>query len=362
MGRIVTIIGTRPEIIKMAPVVKALDALGHEHILVHSGQHYDLLMDRVFFQDMRLREPDHQFELKEQPPHLQVANTIKQVGPATEDADLVIVHGDTNTTLAGALLANKLSRRLAHVEAGIRSFDKTMPEEVNRILVDQLSDLLFAPTEVSRENLERENVTRGIHIVGNSVIDALTQNVALAEKRSEILDSLGLARGEYILLTFHRAENVDRRESLERALDAFETAAREAGLPILFPIHPRTAKQLRASGLEKKAAALAPLRRIEPTGYLDMLVLEKHAALVMTDSGGLQEESCFFRVPCVTLRENTERPETLAIGANILAGTDPSRVAMAVRRQMERPRDWPNPYGDGTTGKQIARVADDFVG
>jgi UDP-N-acetylglucosamine 2-epimerase (non-hydrolysing) len=362
MGRIVTIIGTRPEIIKMAPVVSALDALPHEHVLVHSGQHYDLLMDRIFFRDMRLREPDHRFELKARPPHVQVAQTMRAVADVASAADLVLVHGDTNTTLAGALLANKLSRNLGHVEAGIRSFDKTMPEEVNRIVADQLSDLLFAPTDISRENLRKENVTRGVHVVGNSVIDALQGNLALAEKRSTILDRLDLSGRGYLLLTFHRAENVDTPERLSRALDAFAAAIEVSGLPILFPIHPRTAKNLRRFRLEKRADAIAQLRRIEPTGYLDMLALEKNAALVMTDSGGLQEESCYFQVPCVTLRENTERPETLAMGANVLAGTDPLRVEAAVRKQLSAPRAWHNPYGDGTTGKQIAKIVDDVLG
>ena len=363
MARIVTIIGTRPEIIKMAPVVKALDGLrGHEHVLVHSGQHYDLLMDRVFFQDMKLREPDRQFELRDQPPHLQVATTMRQIADVTKDADLVIVHGDTNTTVAGALLASKQGRRLAHVEAGIRSFDKTMPEEVNRIVADQLAQLLFAPTPVSRENLRRENVTAGVHVVGNSVVDALLQNTAVAEKKSTILRTLGLAPRGYLLLTFHRAENVDTKDRLARALDAFEGAAQESGLPILFPIHPRTGKRLREFGLEKRASAIGTLRRIEPTGYLDMLVLEKNAALVMTDSGGLQEESCFFHVPCVTLRENTERPETLDIGSNVLAGTDPARVRAAVRRQLDATREWSNPYGDGTTARQIAALVAESLG
>lgn len=361
MGRIVTIIGTRPEIIKMAPVVEALDALSHEHVLVHSGQHYDLLMDRVFFRDMRLRDPDIQFELKEQPPHLQVANTMRHFAEAAKDADLVIVHGDTNTTLAGALLANKLGRPLGHVEAGIRSFDRSMPEESNRIVADQLSNLLFAPTDTSRENLQRENVVEGVHVVGNSVIDALAANLAVAEKRSRILKELGLDPGGYLLLTFHRAENVDEPKRLATALDAFEAAAREASLPILFPIHPRTDKSLREFNLDKRAASIEALRRIEPTGYLDMLVLEKNAALVMTDSGGLQEESCYLHVPCVTLRENTERPETLGIGANVIAGTDPERVAAAVRSQLARPRKWPNPFGDGTTGRKIAAIVDRFV-
>ena len=363
MARIVTIIGTRPEIIKMAPVVKALDRLkAHEHVLVHSGQHYDLLMDRIFFQDMELRAPDRQFELKDQPPPLQVAATMKHIADVTEDADLVIVHGDTNTTVAGALLANKQGRRLAHVEAGIRSFDKSMPEEVNRIVADQLSQLLFAPTPASRENLRRENVTEGVHVVGNSVVDALMQNIAVAEGKSKILSRLGLKPRGYLVLTFHRAENVDAKDRLARALDAFEGAIEESGLPLLFPIHPRTAKRLTEFGLEQRAASIQGLRRIEPTGYLDMLVLEKNAALVMTDSGGLQEESCFFQVPCVTLRENTERPETLEIGSNVLAGTDPGRVRSAVRRQIGVRRAWPNPYGDGTTSRQIAAIVDSQMG
>ena len=362
MGRIVTIVGTRPEIIKMAPVVKALDRLEHEHVLVHSGQHYDLVMDRIFFRDMQLREPDHRFELKEQPPYLQVATTMRDVAEVAGNSDLVIVHGDTNTTLAGALLANKLGRPLAHVEAGIRSFDKTMPEEMNRIVADQLSRILFAPTELSKANLARENVTRGVHVVGNSVIDALKQNVAVAEERSDVLERLELTPRRYLLLTFHRAENVDDKARLAAALDAFASVGSETGLPIIFPIHPRTVKALRAHSLERRASDIQSLRRIEPTGYLDLLVLEKNAALVLTDSGGLQEECCFFRVPCVTLRENTERPETLDIGANVLAGTDPPRVTKAARFQLDAKKDWPNPYGDGTTGTRIATIVNEFLG
>src|SRR5256884_6468904 len=237
MGRIVTIIGTRPEVIKMAPFVRALAGLDHEHVLVLWGKHYALMMDRIFSQDMQLREPDEQFELKEQPPHLQVATTMRQVAGVTKDADLVIVHGDTNTTVAGALLAKKEERRLSHVEAGIRSFDKTMPEELSRIVADQLSDVLFAPTSTSRKNLQQENVTSGVHVVGNSVIDALIQNLAIAEKKSDVLARLGLTRRGYMLLTFHRAENVDVKDRLVRALDAFSEAADESGLPIIFPIH-----------------------------------------------------------------------------------------------------------------------------
>jgi len=237
-----------------------------------------------------------------------------------------------------------------------------MPEEMNRIVADQLSRILFAPTELSKANLARENVTGGVHVVGNSVIDALTQNVAVAEERSDVLERLELTPRRYLLLTFHRAENVDDKARLAEALDAFASVGSETGLPIIFPIHPRTVKALRAHSLERRASDIQSLRRIEPTGYLDLLVLEKNAALVLTDSGGLQEESCFFRVPCVTLRENTERPETLDIGANVLAGTDPPRVTKAARFQLDAKKDWPNPYGDGTTGTRIATIVNEFLG
>ncbi len=361
MARIVTIIGTRPEIIKMAPVVKALDRGPYEHVLVHSGQHYDLFMDRVFFKDMELREPDVRFELREESPPLQVAATMLAAADLISGADLVIVHGDTNTTLAGALLGNKQGVPVAHVEAGIRSFDKSMPEEINRIVADALSDLRFAPTPTAEENLRRENAAAGVHVVGNSVVDALMQNLPVAERTSHILETPDLSPGGYLLLTFHRAENVDRKEVLARALAAFEAASEEAGLPIVFPIHPRTSRRLRESGLEAQAARVTELRRIEPVGYLDMLRLEQSAALILTDSGGLQEEGCVLRVPCVTLRENTERPETLEIGSNVLAGTDPERVRAAVRKQLSAARSWPNPYGDGTTSERIASAVASFL-
>src|SRR2546422_623095 len=360
MGRIVTIIGTRPEIIKMAPVVEALDGLRHEHILVHSGQHYDLMMDRVFFKDMKLRAPDRQLELKDQPPHLQVARTIQQAASAAKGADMVVVHGDTNTTLAGALLGNKLGKPVAHVEAGIRSFDKTMPEEVNRILTDQVSRLLFAPTSIAKVNLKNENVRDGVHVVGNSVIDALVRNREAAAKSSKILARLRLAMGRYALLTFHRAENVDRPEPLRRVLEAMGTFAARFGLGVVFPIHPRTEKRIVEFGFEGLRKARG-LRVIPPTGYLDMLELERNAALVFTDSGGLQEESCYFQVPCVTLRENTERPETLDIGSNVLAGAGGARILDAAERQLATRRGGANPDGGGATGAPVAKVVGGFL-
>jgi len=361
MGRIVTIIGTRPEIIKMAPVVKALDGLGHEHILVHSGQHYDLQMDRVFFGDLRLREPDVQLELKEQPPHLQVSRTMMQAASVVSKADIVVVQGDTNTALAGALLANKLGKPVAHVEAGLRSFDRTMHEEVNRVLTDHLSRLRFAPTEIARQNLANEGIAEGVHVVGNSVIDALMQNLETARTHSRILKRLRLEVGRYAVLTFHRAENVDNPDRMKRVLQAVGAIAARHALTVVFPIHPRTEKMTKLHGLGALLKAQG-LKVIPPTGYLDMIELERNAAIVFTDSGGLQEESCFFRVPCVTLRENTERPETLQIGANALAGMDPPRILDVTAKQLLGKRDWPNPYGDGTTGPQIAAIIDRFLG
>jgi len=362
MARIATIVGTRPEVVKMAPVVEALDGLPHDHVLVHSGQHYDLLMDKVFFRELELRQPDFQFELKARPPHLQVATTMRQIAPAVAGADLVVVHGDTNTTLAGALLGNKLGIPVAHVEAGIRSFDKSMPEEVNRILTDQVSTLLFAPTPIASKNLRAEGVRSGVHVVGNSVIDAIRHNLNRAMEASDILDRLGLKKGRYGLVTFHRAENVDERSRFERVLNVLAEIAHRRSLEVVFPVHPRTRKMAKKFGLERLLDASDGLRTIDPLGYLDMLVLERASAIILTDSGGLQEESCYFRVPCVTLRENTERPETLEIGANVLAGTDRGRILSAVNRQLAAARVWPNPYGDGKTSDRIARKIGEFLG
>jgi UDP-N-acetylglucosamine 2-epimerase (non-hydrolysing) len=360
MATVVTIIGTRPEIIKMAPVINALDRLKHEHVLVHSGQHYDLIMDEIFFMELGLRDPDHKFEIKDLPPHRQIASTIENVGEVVADADIVIVQGDTNTTVAGALLANKLQKPLGHVEAGIRSFDKTMPEEVNRIIADQLSSFLFSPTSIAKENLEQENIRDGVHVVGNSVVDALLQNIKTAEKRSKAFETFALEPQSYFLVTFHRAENADSRSRLKQVLLALSAIARKHRVDVLFPIHPRTRKRVREFGLEKLLARRG-LHVVGPVGYFDMLILEKNASLILTDSGGLQEEACILKVPCVTLRENTERPETIKLGCNVLAGTDRKRIERAVSLQMKKTIRWRNPYGDGTTGSQIARLVDSFL-
>ncbi len=359
MARIVTIIGTRPEIIKMAPVVKELDNLDHEHILVHSGQHFDLMMDEIFFRELGVRSPNYKFEIKHLQPYGQIASTMDHVGGIVEGSDMVIVQGDTNTTVAGAILANKLGKPLGHVEAGIRSFDKTMPEEVNRIITDQLSILLFAPTQTAKLNLAKENVRQGVHVVGNSVVDALFQNVKVAERQSRILDILNLEPQSYFLVTFHRAENADDPGRLENVLHALASIAEKHGKTLIFPIHPRTMRRVKEFNLDGLLTKQG-LNVIEPVGYFDMLVLEKNSSLILSDSGGLQEEACILKVPCVTLRENTERPETLKIGCNVLAGTDKLRIERAVKKQLRSSIRWKNPYGDGTTGKKIANLIAQF--
>jgi UDP-N-acetylglucosamine 2-epimerase (non-hydrolysing) len=360
MARIATIIGTRPEIIKMAPVVKAIDRLDHKHILVHSGQHYDLMMDGIFFKELGLRDPDYKFEIKDLPPHRQVASTIERVGEIVRDVDLVIVQGDTNTTLAGAILANKLGKPVGHVEAGIRSYDKTMPEEVNRILTDQMSTMLFSPTATAKRNLQRENINKGVHVVGNSVVDALIQNIKTAEERTSPLKRFGADSRSYFLVTLHRAENADNPEKLRSVLLSLSKIAQQHGKTVLFPIHPRTRKRVEEFGLQHILDAKG-LEVVNPVGYFDMLILEKNAALILTDSGGLQEEGCILHVPCVTLRENTERPETLSIGCNVLAGTDAKRIEVAARRQLKISTKWRNPYGNGTTGEKIATLVSRFL-
>ncbi len=363
MGRIVTVVGSRPEIVKMAPVLKAIESLTHhEATVVLSGEHEDLAVARAVSREIGLREPDHVLELRDQLPHLEVARTIMQAGSAVAGGDLVLVCGGTNTALAGALLASKLGKAIGQVEAGLRCSDRSQPDEVNRVLVDHMSRLLFAPSGVARQNLEGENVRQGVHVVGNPGIDAIVQNLPAAEKASRVLRRLHLEKGRYALLTLHRPENVDREDRLRRVLDAMGAFGTRSSLEVVFPIHPKTegaVKRFRLQALLKKGSGL---RAIPPTGYLDFLELTRSAALVFTDSGSLQEGACFLRVPCVTLRETTDRPETLQAGANVLAGTDPRRIFEAAERQLAVPREWANPYGDGTAGVQTARQIDAFLG
>ncbi|MBN2460712.1 MAG: UDP-N-acetylglucosamine 2-epimerase (non-hydrolyzing), partial [Candidatus Cloacimonetes bacterium] len=271
----------------------------------------------------------------------------------------LVVQGDTNTVAAGALAAVKLNIPVAHVEAGLRSYDRSMPEEINRILADRLADMLFAPTGIAADNLITEGTAQDkIHITGNTIVDVIGKNLPLAEKKN-VLKRYNINPGEYILVTVHRQENTDDSERLQNIIRGIATAGKLTGTRVIYPAHPRTVKMLQ----EFKIEIPAQVEIYEPIDYFSFLKLEKEAALIMTDSGGVQEEACILGVSCVTLRENTERPETLEIGANILSGTDADTISeIAVGMITDRNRFWQHPYGDGNSGSRIADIVTEYLG
>jgi UDP-N-acetylglucosamine 2-epimerase (non-hydrolysing) len=266
--------------------------------------------------------------------------------------DIVLVQGDTNTVLAGALVAAKLHIPIGHVEAGLRSFDRRMPEEINRIVADHISDYLFAPTVLSRQHLLHEGIDeKKIVVTGNTVVDSVFQDRKIAKKKATILRDMNLSSKNYFLVTAHRAENVDAKPCLKGIIDGLLSLMETYHMPVIFPMHPRTQKMMKEFGIDPCGITL-----VQPTGYMEFLELEAHARLILTDSGGVQEEACILNVPCVTLRENTERPETIDAGANMLAGTDAERIVEAAGIMMDGSRTWDNPYGDGKAAEKIVKI------
>lgn len=354
---IAVVVGTRPGIIKFSPVIRALEDRSVDFVLVHTGQHYSYNMDKAFFEDLKLPEPDYTNDhVREAKLHgEQTAEMIKGLEKAFLDSKpgIVIVGGDANTNLAGALAARKLGIEIAHMEAGLRSDDWRMPEEHNRVMIDHISEYLFPPTEDAKQNLIEDNVKGEIEVTGNTIVDAVQQNLRIAKEKSEIFKTLNVEPNQYFICTAHREENVDKKSLLDAILNALQNLSSEYDRPIIFPIHPRTEEKLEKFNLEEKAKSIGNLRIIEPLGYLDFLLLLSKARLVLTDSGGIQEETCVLEVPCVTLRENTERPETVEVGANFIAGTEPNKVLVAVREMLEREKNWDNPFGNGRAGEFI---------
>jgi UDP-N-acetylglucosamine 2-epimerase (non-hydrolysing) len=264
--------------------------------------------------------------------------------------DIILVQGDTNTVLAAALVASKMGIKIGHIEAGLRSFDRSMPEETNRVITDHLSDYLFAPTEIAKNNLLHEGIDdRSIFVCGNTVVDAVMQNLDISKKDTQILEKYGISKNNYFLITAHRQENVDQKSKLIGIIQGLKMLYEEYGIPILFPAHPRTQKNLHQFGIPIPDGTIM----FDPPGYLEFLQLEENAKLILTDSGGVQEESCILGVPTVTLRENTERPETIHIGANMIVGTDPNKIIQGVRTMILQQIKWINPFGDGNAGKRI---------
>jgi UDP-N-acetylglucosamine 2-epimerase (non-hydrolysing) len=359
-SRILCIVGARPNFMKMAPIVRAMQRRSDRFapMLVHTGQHYDAAMSRVFFEELGLPEPDVDLNVGSGSHAAQTGAIMTAFEPVLVNhvPALVIVVGDVNSTIACALVAVKLGVPVAHVEAGLRSFDRSMPEEINRVLTDAISDLLFTTEEAAERNLLREGAApEKIHFVGNVMIDTLLAH----RERARMLDVPRRydLRQPFGLLTLHRPANVDDNPTLERLLSAIEVVARE--LPIVFPVHPRTSRALAGSSTAQRMIAAGRLRLLEPLGYLEFIGLMQASDVVLTDSGGIQEETTVLAVPCLTIRKNTERPVTVSSGTNVLAGTEPDDIVRAWKSLRERPpRSSIPPLWDGHAAERIVGVLD----
>ncbi len=353
---IAIVLGTRPEIIKMSPLIRECEASEQDFFILHTGQHYSFEMDRAFFDDLELPHPWYNLDAGSASHAEQTGRIMAGIERvlADEKPDAVLVQGDTNTVLAGALAATKLHVRVGHVEAGLRSFDRSMPEEINRVVADHVSDYLYAPTKTAKDNLLGEGISPGrIHVTGNTVVDALRQNLEISKRSGNVLEELGLEPGEYFLVTAHRQENVDSEARLKGILEGLELVHRRYGMPIVFPVHPRTGKMIREFGFAPEGVSL-----IRPQSFLRFLQLEANARLVLTDSGGIQEEACILGIPCVTFRDNTERPETLEVGSNTLTGADADKILGSVEKMLSNNNNWDNPFGDGRSAKRIIKLLD----
>jgi len=375
MLKIVSVIGARPQFIKAASVSRAIKEFNERHkqtnskikeIIVHTGQHYDYNMNDIFFKELNLKKSDHHLNVGSHSHSKQTALMLERIeGVLKKKApDLVFVYGDTNSTLAGALAAKKLHLLLAHIEAGLRSYDMDMPEEVNRVVVDRISDILFCPSRTAVKNLVLEGITNSnsrkfpkVFLVGDVMYDAILFYLNVAENRSDIIRRLSLIPKKYYLATVHRAENTDNPVRLKSILESLVDIAKNRA-PVIFPVHPRTKK---AMGSLKIKLFTKSLKIIEPVSYLDMLLLEKNAKAILTDSGGVQKEACFLRVPCLTLRDETEWVETIDLGLNILTGVNKNKINKVLDRLARSSVEKSQPYGDGKASKRIIDIISSLI-
>jgi UDP-N-acetylglucosamine 2-epimerase (non-hydrolysing) len=359
--KIAVVLGTRPEIIKCSALLRLLEKKKADYFLLHTGQHYSYEMDKLFFEELELPEPKHKLSVHQAP----VQGHGEHLGRMLAEVERILLHerptdvlvqGDTNSVLAGALIAAKSAgskMRVGHIEAGLRSYDRQMPEEINRIVADHISDFLFAPTKGALKILRSEGIAaRKIFITGNTIVDAVLQNLEISKKKKPNLP-YGLQEGQpFFLMTMHRQENVDHKDRLAQILKGVGEVHRQLKAPIIFPAHPRTVKMIHHFNLEvPQGVQVHP-----PVGFLDFLRLEAEAKLLLTDSGGVQEEGCILGVPCVTMRTSTERPETVQVGANMLAGFDPKKIVAMSKKMIQKKPNWKNPFGDGRSSERILQI------
>jgi len=346
--KILTVVGARPQFIKVAAVSNIIRK-EHEEILVHTGQHYDENMSKVFFEELQIPKPDYNLEIGSGNHGEQTGKMLVELEKIylKEKPDLVLVYGDTNSTLAGALCASKLLIPVAHIEAGLRSFNMNMPEEQNRILTDHISRLLFVPTITAEKNLHTEGINRGVYNVGDVMFDAVLHFKKLAEQKESILDKISVKSGEYILTTIHRAENTNDINRLKNIIEALN----KSGNKIVLPLHPRTKKYIENYNLQFSDN----IKLIEPVGYLDMITLEMNSQKIVTDSGGVQKEAFFMKKPCITMRDETEWVETVQNGWNVIVGTDGDKILKSIVYFKPKMKQQ-NIFGNGKAGNKILDI------
>lgn len=354
--KIALILGTRPEIIKMAPIVRACQKRHLDFFILHTGQHYSRELNTQIFKDLELPRPKYNLGVGGQPYRMQVGLMVRDIMEILkiEKPHVSIVQGDTISVLSGALASNRLGIKVAHHEAGLRSHDITMPEEINRVIVDQISDFLFAPSKEAVQNLKEESRnSHKVYLTGNTIVDAVLENAQIVDKKVNILNKLKLKTKKYIVVTAHRSENVDDPKRLQNIITGLELVGKNIKLPLIYPMHPRTKKNLQTFGIKIPKE----VKVIDPLSFLEFLQLEKNAALVITDSGGLQEECFILKVPCITLRDNTERPETVKFGGNIVAGNKPEKILSAAKKMLNKKiTSKAEPFGDGKAGGKIVDI------
>jgi UDP-GlcNAc3NAcA epimerase len=357
--KVASIVGARPNIVKMGPVHKSLDSSGIEHLIVHTGQHYDYEMSEIFFNDFKLPKPDIHLGVGSGTSCFQIGEIIQRLERkiTEKDIDLVLVYGDTNSTLAGAICANKCNMKLGHIEAGLRSYDFTMPEENNRILTDHLSNYLFAPTKNAVNNLKKEKIRGKVYYTGDLSVEIIATIKAIS-RQSKILDILGLKSRSYFLLTMHRAENTSSRDYFIQLLKTFESLIDST---FVFPIHPRTKKMFKTFGLLDRLQKCSNVKMLLPVGYIDFIALLQNALKVVTDSGGIQKEAYLLKVPCITMRKNTEWVETIKGQWNVLTGIDSKKIVDAVRKPYPTSKYSKSLFGSGRTSQVINELISSII-